>query len=311
MSLILSILLFLIGFACLIKGGDLLVDGASSLAKRLNVRPILIGLTVVAFGTSMPELLVNIIASIEGNADIAIGNIFGSNIGNILLILGTIALFFPFTVNNNTAWKEIPFSVISALVTYVLVRDGILSLTDGIILLLFFLLFLYYILSLSKIKGSTEEVQQGSLTKTITTIIIGIILLPIGGKLVVDNAVNMATIANINQGVIAFLLIGLGTSLPEFFASMIAARKKEIDLSIGNIMGSVLFNISFILGTSAVIRPIPFNTPAILDSMMYVLATVVLLIATIIGRKRMINGPVGILFFTLYFGYIGYKLIQL
>lgn len=311
MILFVSILFFLTGFACLIKGGNLLVDGSSSLAKRLNVPPILIGLTVVAFGTSMPELFVNIIASINGNADIAIGNIFGSNTGNILLILGTIALFFPFTVNTNTAFKEIPLSLISALVTYVLVRDGMLSFTDGLILMLFFVLFMYYVLSLSKLKGSSGEVQKLSPTKTNISIVTGILLLPLGGKLVVDNAIIIATAAHASQSIIAFLLIGLGTSLPEFFASVIAAYRKEVDLGIGNIMGSVLFNTFFILGASAVIRPIPFNQPAILDSTIYAVATLALLIATIIGRKRIINGPVGILFLLFYFSYIGYKLANL
>lgn len=309
MYLTLTIFLFLLGFFCLIRGGDLLVDGASSLAKRLNVPQILIGLTVVAFGTSLPELFVNVIASVESNADIAIGNIFGSNIANILLILGTIALFYPFTVNKNTAFKEIPLSLVSALVTLILVRDGMLSPTDGVVLLLFFVVFLYYIVSLTKLKGHTEEVPKLSTTKTIASIIFGIALLPLGGKLVVDNATIIATSLNINQGIIAFLLIGLGTSLPEFFASVMAARKKEVDLSVGNIMGSVLFNTFFILGSSAIITPIPFNTPAITDSAVYLITTLALLIVTIIGHKRVINGPAGITFLLMYFGYIGYKIL--
>jgi len=292
-------LLLILGFVLLIKGADWLVDGASAVAKRFKIPDIVIGLTIVAFGTSAPELIVNLFASFQGNTEIAIGNIVGSNIANIFLILGVAGIIYPLTVKSNTVWKEIPLSLLAALVLGFMANDAlldgreysVLSRIDGLILLSFFVIFLYYTALVAKNnrEKSEQAVEEMSFGKSTLFIILGLIGLAAGGKLVVDSAVAMATWVGISQAVIGLTVVAIGTSLPELMTSAIAAFKRKADIAIGNVVGSNIFNIFWILGISAFIRPLPFNPTANIDVIMVVLASFMLFIWMFIGKKHILQ----------------------
>lgn len=292
-------LLLILGFVLLIKGADWLVDGASAVAKRFKIPDIVIGLTIVAFGTSAPELIVNLFASFQGNTEIAIGNIVGSNIANIFLILGVAGIIYPLTVKSNTVWKEIPLSLLAALVLGFMANDAlldgreysVLSRIDGLILLSFFVIFLYYTALVAKNnrEKSEQAVEEMSFGKSTLFIILGLIGLAAGGKLVVDSAVAIATWLGISQAVIGLTVVAIGTSLPELMTSAIAAFKRKADIAIGNVVGSNIFNIFWILGISAFIRPLPFNPTANIDVIMVVLASFMLFIWMFIGKKHILQ----------------------
>lgn len=308
-------LLFIIGFVLLIKGAGLLVDGSASIAKKLNVPSIVIGLTIVAFGTSTPEFIVNIFASVRGNSEIAIGNILGSNIANILLILGISAMIYPITAKRNTVLKEIPLSLLAAVVLGLMANDMIIdgasisSITriDGLILLAFFVIFLYYTFGISKPDEETapdEEIPVFSYPKAILFIIFGLVGLIVGGKWIVDGAVTIAEFFNISQSLIGLTIVAVGTSLPELATSAIAAYKKQSDIAIGNVVGSNIFNIFWILGVSAIIQPLPFNASSNGDIAMTILASIVLFLIMFTGKKRTIERWQGIVMVALYVGYL-------
>lgn len=292
-------LLLILGFVLLIKGADWLVDGASAVAKRFKIPDIVIGLTIVAFGTSAPELIVNLFASFQGNTEIAIGNIVGSNIANIFLILGVAGIIYPLTVKSNTVWKEIPLSLLAALVLGFMANDAlldgreysVLSRIDGLILLSFFVIFLYYTALVAKNnrEKSEQAVEEMPFGKSTLFIILGLIGLAAGGKLVVDSAVAIATWLGISQAVIGLTVVAIGTSLPELMTSAIAAFKRKADIAIGNVVGSNIFNIFWILGISAFIRPLPFNPTANIDVIMVVLASFMLFIWMFIGKKHILQ----------------------
>jgi len=258
----LSYLLFILGFIVLIKGADYFVDGASSLAKRLGLSPLFIGLTVVALGTSAPEFFVNIAASFEGSTGIAIGNIIGSNIANILLILGLSAAIYPLQAKDSTVRTEIPLAFLATLVLFISVNDrlldnfsfNMLSRTDGLIFWLFFIIFIYYTFGI--IKNPEEETKTKDQKGPAVTLMMlgGLIGLVFGSKLIVDNGLIIASALGISETLIGLTLIALGTSLPELATSIVAAYKKKPDIAIGNIVGSNIFNIFFVLGTSSLIR---------------------------------------------------------
>lgn len=311
----LTYILFILGFILLIKGANLLVDGSASIAKKLKISSIVIGLTIVAFGTSAPELIVNIFASINGNTDIAIGNILGSNIANVFLILGIAAIIYPLSTQKNTVWKEIPMSLLAALVLGVLVNDiridnGIFSgLTriDGIILLSFFIIFLYYTFGIAKDseeKDEVGEIKDLSYWKSSLYIIIGLICLVFGGKWIVDGAVKIATMLNVSQSLIGLTVVAIGTSLPELATSAIAAYKKQSDIAIGNVVGSNIFNIFFILGISSIIKPLPFSPSSDIDIIMTIMASLVLFVIMFIGKKHIIQKWQGVLMILIYVAYI-------
>lgn len=311
---ILTYILLIIGFILLIKGADLLVDGASSIAKKLNISAIVIGLTIVAFGTSMPELIVNLFASVGGNTDIAIGNILGSNIANILLILGVSAIIYPLATKRNTVWKEIPLSLLAAIVLGVMANDilidgsGVSGLTriDGIILIAFFIIFLYYTFEIAKIseEASETDIKQFSNLKSAFYIVCGLAGLTLGGKWIVDSAVKIAEVFNVSQSLIALTIVAVGTSLPELATSAIAAYKKQTDIAIGNVVGSNIFNIFWILGVSSIIRPLPFNSNSAADIFMNVFASLILFVIMFIGKKHTVERWQGALFIIIYVGYI-------
>lgn len=312
-------LLFIVGFVLLIYGGSFLVDGASSLAKHFKISDLVIGLTIVSFGTSAPELMVNIVASIEAKGEITIGNVIGSNIANILLILGTASIISPINVKISTIWKEIPFSMLAVIVFFILSNDtmingytdNFISRSDGLILICFFIIFLAYIVSLSK-QSIEEEIIPAKYGKFTSFLffLIGLFGLILGGKTVVSSGANIARYFGVSEALIGFSLIAVGTSLPELFASAIAAYKKNSDIAIGNIVGSNIFNIFWILGVSSVTRPIPFSKAYNFDILILIISTSILFTFMFTGKKYTLYRKEGALLIILYFLYIIYLIIR-
>lgn len=307
--------LFIIGFILLVKGADLLVDGSASIAKKLKISSIVIGLTIVAFGTSAPEFIVNIFASAQGNSEIAIGNILGSNIANILLILGISAVIYPIKAKKNTVLKEIPFSLLAIIILGLMANDAIIdggafsaiTRIDGLILLAFFIIFLYYTFGITKSSDDIvekDEIKVFSYSKAVLFIILGLAGLMIGGKWIVDGAIKIAEFFNVSQSLIGLTVVAIGTSLPELATSAIAAYKKQSDIAIGNVVGSNIFNIFWILGASAVIRPLPFHLDSNIDIAMTIFASLVLFLAMFIGKKRVVKRWQGVLMIIAYVGYV-------
>ena len=316
-------LLFIIGIALLIKGADWLVDGSSSIAKKLGIPALVIGLTIVAFGTSMPELIVSLLAALKGEADVAFGNIVGSNNANLLLILGIAALIYPLKVKRSTIWKEVPFSLLAALVLLVISNDfridgfEIFSLTrvDGIILIAFFVIFLYYIVELarrshSKIKKGELVIETRSTGKNFLMILIGIAALFLGGRWVVDGAVTIASIFNVSDFLIATTIIAVGTSLPELVTSVVAARKGQADMAVGNVVGSNIFNIFWILGISAFIAPIGIPPAINMDLLFLVAGTILLFVFLFLGQRHKIQRYQGALLLLGYAAYLTFVILR-
>ncbi len=317
MELLTAVLLLIAGFVLLIKGADLLVDGASSMALRLQIRPIVIGLTVVSFGTSAPELIVNILASLKGANDIAFGNIIGSNIVNILLILGVSAAIRPLRTQHNTIWREIPYSLLAVFILFALCNDGLfaaqtdlLARNDGLILLIFFLFFLFYNYAIAQVEvGEYFEARKFSAFKTTLFILLGLAGLFFGGKLAVDNAVVIARLIGISDRVIGLTVIALGTSLPELFTSAVAAYKGKDDLAVGNVVGSNIFNIFFVLGCSAIIRPLPYNLSINIDMAVLTAVSIMFFLNTFLRTSGQVDRRSGVLFILCYFAYTAYLFI--
>lgn len=304
-----------IGLAILIKGADLLVDGSSSLAKKWGISSAIIGLTIVAFGTSMPELLVNIISALKGNADIAFGNVMGSNIANILLILGVTGLFATLKVQKATVYKEIPFALLAAAALFVLGNtsflDGtatnILTRSGGLILLLFFAVFLYYAIESgmkTEDSDSDDSVVLMPSRKAVGFIVVGLAGLYFWGSWTVDWATIIAKQLGMSDLMIGVTIVAIGTSLPELVTSIVAARKNDVDMAIGNIVGSNIFNIFWILGVTAVITPMPFPANALYDFVALFVATGLLFAFMFMGRRHELSKWQCILFLFLYVAYI-------
>jgi cation:H+ antiporter len=320
---VLTYILFAIGFVFLVKGADWLVDGASALAGRLRVSSLIIGLTIVAFGTSAPELGVNLYASFQGTTDIAISNILGSNIFNMLFILGVSAIIYPLLVRADTVWQQIPMALFAVVVLGILANDSlidragasVLTRIDGIILLIFFMIFMYYILATARRErreggGSTTGAKQYGLVKTISFIVLGLVGLSLGSKWMVDGAVKLAEALGASQSLIGLTIVAVGTSLPELATSAVAAYKKNADIAVGNIVGSNIFNILFILGLSSVVTPLPFNTVSNINTGVTIMASVLLFVVMFTGAKRhLLERWEGIIFITLYAGFIAYSIL--
>ena len=300
MTTILPYLLLIAGFVLLIKGADLLVSGASSLGRRLGISDLVIGLTVVAFGTSSPELFVNLMASARGNTDIAVGNVLGSNIANIFLILGVSSLVYPLTVGKGTVWKEIPLSLLAACLLGVLANDqwidraGASALTriDGIVLLAFFIVFLYYSASIAgKIEGMQEEIPSAAMGagKSVLFVLLGLAGLALGGDWIVRGAVHAARTLGMSESLVGLTIVAVGTSLPELATSAMAAARKNVEIAVGNVVGSNIFNVFFVLGISATVRPLPFQPANNLDVGVVVLGSLLLFLAMFTGRKRTLD----------------------
>lgn len=317
------------GIAVIILSANWLVEGASSIAKKLGISDIVIGLTIVAFGTSAPELTVNIFSALKGSTDIAIGNVLGSNISNILLILGISCLINPIEILNSTKWKEIPLSLLAVVVLGILSNDyiidgsvngNVISRIDGLVLLCFMAIFMVYTFEMAK-KQTVEfkveqladvkpEIKSMSTAKAGIFILLGLTGLFLGGEYLVRGAVSIAKILGMSEKVIGLTIIAVGTSLPEMATSMVAAFKKKADIAVGNIVGSNIFNVFFVLGTTAIITPIPFNASINFDILVAVFASLLLFLTTITFHAKRIDRWEGIIFITLYIGYITYSIVK-
>jgi cation:H+ antiporter len=317
----LNYILMAIGFAFLIKSADLLVVSASSLARRIGVSDLVIGLTAVAFGTSLPELFVNLNATIEVRPDIAMGNIVGSNIANILLILGVSGVIFPLAVGRSTIWKEIPLSLLGAILLGLFVNDRLIdhaagnmvTRIDGLVLLSFFVVFIYYSVGIAT-QGAGFEAQaparEWTLGRVMCMMALGLAGLVVGGKWVVDGAVAMATAMGVSQRVIGLTVVAVGTSLPELATSAVAAYRKNPEIAIGNVVGSNIFNIFFILGISAVIRPLPVGPGTNRDILVVIMASVLLFVCMFTGRRHRLDRWQAALFIVAYAAYVGFTILN-
>ena len=301
--------LTIIGFVLLVKSADWLVDGSASLAKRLDISEIAIGLTVVAFGTSAPELIVNIIASFKNYDEIAFGNIIGSNIFNVLMVLGIAGLIRPIFVLRNTVLKEVPFVLASTILVFLLANNFFgfpghtLSRLDGFILLVAIFLFFIYVFGISK-DTQNFQVHLISLPKSIIFIVLGIIGLFVGGKLVVTNAVKIAEHLHVSEKFIALTIVALGTSLPEMVTSIISVLKKHNNIAIGNVLGSNIFNLLLVLGISSIIHPLEFDPLLNIDFLLLILTTLILFFTLFLGKKHKIYRLEAIAFLILYLLYL-------
>lgn len=295
--MILPSIFVLLGFVLLIKGADWLVSGASALAKKYNISDLVIGLTIVAFGTSAPELVVNSIASFNNLPDIVLGNIIGSNNFNLFFILGIVGLISPIVVQNSTVWKEIPISFIAAVALLFLAKISFfesspyLTRIDATILLTMFGIFLYYIfLQLKSNELEVEKVEVNFTNIKIWTLIaVGLAGLVLGGKLVVDNAVELAKMIGVSEKIIGLTIVAAGTSLPELVTSVVAALKKNSDIAIGNVIGSNIFNILLIISISSFINPIAYSVKFDFDIYFLLGGTLFLFIAMFTGKRRKLD----------------------
>lgn len=304
------------GFAALIFGANWLVDGASALAKKYNVSDLIIGLTIVSFGTSAPELVVNSLASYNGYSDIILGNILGSNNFNLFITLGIAGLIYPMRVQKSTIWKEIPISFGAALLFYMMANNFFFSDTtavlriDGVVLLLCFVAFLFYVFK--EMKAGKEPIEEiiyipKSNFKIWSLILLGLAGLIIGGQLVVDNGVKLATLLGISEKIIGLTIIAVGTSLPELLTSVVAALKKNSGIAIGNIIGSNIFNILLILSVSSLIAPIEFHSYFNLDLYILLGGTIFLFLSMFVGKRNRLDrwqSAFLLIFYLVYSGYL-------
>ena len=314
--MLINIILLILGFIILIKGADLFVDGTSSIANHLGISKILIGLTIVAFGTSAPEFAVSIKSIISNNGDIVLGNVIGSNILNILLILGTSSLFHSLTVKNNTVKKELPITMLITTLFAVLLSDHLFdkninntfTRSDGVIILLFFLVFIYYLISISRKKIDKEEINL-SIFKSIIYTVIGILGIILGSNFVVESASVIAKSIGVTERLISLTIIALGTSLPELVTSITATIKKEYDIAIGNVVGSNIFNIGMVIGLPITIfGGIGVINFSYIDLLVMITSSVLLFMFSFNDYK--ITKKEGILFIILFIVYYSYVLLS-
>ena len=311
--MILSAILIIIGFALLIVGADLLVDGASGIAKKFHIPEIIIGLTIVSIGTSMPELFVSITSAIDGYSDMVLGNVIGSNLSNLLLILGLSALIRPVVFQKETRIYEIPMCLIFTVIFIILCNtSNTISRPESIILLVLFVLFIGYTIYMGKresqkeiLEIKTDESKNDNTIKNILLVIIGIVGLKIGGDLAVNNAVKVAQYFNLSEKIISLTILAIGTSLPELVTSVTAAIKGNSDIAIGNIIGSNIFNMLLIIGVSAVIKPISFNTSYNLDLSILFISTLILALFPVIPPKDKMSRMNGLVYVVMYAAYLG------
>ena len=303
----------------LIFGANFLVDSASALARRYGISPMVIGLTIVAFGTSAPELVVNIYSSIEKSSGMVLGNVLGSNIFNILLILGLVSIIKPLKVKRNTTWTEIPLNLLAAITVFIIANDifingeaqSIISKAEGFLLLLFFCIFLAYNVNISQTDKTDEELEIPTYSplKSIIFLILGLAGLVIGGRFIVQSGVSLAETWGWSERIIGLTIISIGTSLPELATSLVAVRKGNVDIAIGNVVGSNIFNIFFILGISAIVNPIEVFSGSQPDILLNMVAGILLFVFLFTGKGRQLERWEGIVFVLLYLAYT-YMLIS-
>lgn len=315
----LDILLIIIGFILLIKGADYLVDGASNIAKRFHIPEIVIGLTVVSIGTSMPEMVVSITSALEGHSDIAVGNIIGSNIANMFLILGVCSVIKPLAFKKQTRLIENPITLAITILLFVLCNNGnvenahLITRNEGILLVSLCVIYIIYNIIMAK-KGEQfdledgekiqEQITSSTILRAIFNVIIGIVGLKLGGDLVVNSCVAIATSLSISEELISLTIVAVSTSLPELITSVTATRKGETDMAIGNIIGSQIFNILLIIGISAVVCPINYATSYNKYMIVLILGTIMLSLFPFVGRKNYMTRGNGIPFVLIYVLYM-------
>lgn len=317
MSIWISVILIIIGFALLIKGADFLVDSSSSIAKKFHIPEIVIGLTIVSIGTSLPELMVSVKSAISGHSDMSVGNVLGSNICNFLLILGLASTIRPLTFKRETRLIEIPLCLTLTIIFAALCNTGTgITRIESIILLILFILFIAYTVIMG-IKGeefdkeddtveeqiSNTNQKKFSMIKNILLIILGIVMLKFGGDFVVENSINIAEHFNISEQIISLTIVAIGTSLPELVTSVVAAIKGNSDISIGNIIGSNIFNMALIMGVAALINPITYNMAYNFELAILIMASIVLALFPIIPPKNKMSRRNGITYLLLYIIY--------
>ncbi len=319
----LTLIFFILGLVLVVRGASMLVDGASAIAKRFGISALVIGLTIVAFGTSAPELSVNILASLKGNTDIAIGNILGSNIFNTMFILGISAIIYPLTVSKGTVWKEIPFALLAVILLGVMASDNAidgasfsgLTRIDGFVLLSFFVIFLYYTFGISKVEKSpdsetSDQPDSKTLSLAIILILAGLAGLVLGGKWVVDGAIAFAQYFGVSEAIIGLTVVAIGTSLPELATSVVAVMKREVDIAVGNIIGSNIFNVFLILGISASINPLPFSQGLMSDVFVAIFAAAILFIFMFIRKRHTLERWQGVILVFLYVVYVTFLVMK-
>lgn len=320
MSIFLTVILIIIGFALLIKCADLLVDSSSSIAKKFHIPEIIIGLTIVSIGTSLPELMVSLKSALSGHSDMSVGNVVGSNVCNLLLILGLASTINPIKFKKETRLIEIPICLVLTIIFGILCNtNNIISRPESILLIILFTMFIVYTIIMGK-KGEKFDEEDGeiieqkedrsetSILKNIIFIILGIIGLKIGGDLVVDNSIIVAKFFNISEQIISLTIVAIGTSLPELVTSVVAAIKGNSDISIGNILGSNIFNMAFIMGISAFINPITYNSVYNFEIGILIIASIVLSLFPIIPPKNKMSRANGIIYLMMYVIYTAFLL---
>ncbi|GBD39997.1 Inner membrane protein YrbG [bacterium HR37] len=313
-EIILSLIKFIGGLALVIKGADLLISGASGLARRIGIPDTIIGLTLVAFGTSLPEFTINIKASLKDASEITLGNVIGSNIANILLILGISGLIRPVSIHLTFVKKEIPLNFLSTLILFAMVSDTVLdgngiafiSRSEGLVLVTTFVGYIYFLTAFLERQVFKDGKQLGYLKGSIL-IIIGLLGLIMGSEWTVSGGIELATFLGISQMIIGLFLIAVGTSLPELATSIVAAYKGNSDIAVGNILGSNIFNVSFVLGASALINSIPVPTNVFKDMTILFVATFLFFISNYLGRKYTISKAESIAFLVIYILYAAYS----
>ena len=317
----LTAVLIVVGFVLLVYGADWLVDGASAVAKRFGISDLVIGLTVVAFGTSMPEFVVNMVSVAEGSTDLAITNVLGSNIINTLVILGLTALVYPIASQKRSRDFDIPLSIIAGVIVFAAVTIQLpmeqtrgIDRVGGILLLLLFAYFLYNTFRHAKEHPEDAEataVKPMTLTKAIMLILLGFIGLVLGGEMIVKSAVSIATRCGVSEAIIGLTIVALGTSLPELATSVMAAFRHNGDIAMGNVIGSNIFNVFFILGTSATIHPLPAYDGIELDAWIVALGSIIVWMAVKTNRERKLPRWAGALLLLIYIAYLTYRLVAL
>ena len=306
--ILIQILLLALGFAMLVKGADWFVEGTSGIARKLGIPQLVVGLTIVAMGTSAPEAAVSITAALKGNAAITIGNVVGSNILNILIILGITGVLTTVSVQLSTMKYEIPYMIFITLVLIIMgFTDAYITFTEGIILWFLFLLYLLYLFFLAKNGAEEKSLAEKGYPRLLISAIAGGIIVVWGSDVTVDSATQIATMLGLSERFIGLTIVALGTSLPELFTSVTAARHGNADIAIGNIVGSNIFNILFVIGTTGLITPVIFEPAFLIDSVIAVLAGVLLWISVI--RTKSLRRPWGIIMLAGYAGYFIYLLL--
>ncbi len=316
MNFLINLVLLVVGFVLLIKGADYFVEGASKIADKLGIPQLVIGLTIVAFGTSAPEAAISISSAIKGNTGIAIGNIIGSNIMNILLILGITSCITVLKVAKSTVYYEIPFVIFITTVLVVIGgTQGKLGFVSGIILWALFILFFVYLIKMAKSGKSDGIIEEGeaydgkkdSMIKLIFITLAGMAAIVIGSDLTVDGATEIAKILGISDRIIGLTIVAFGTSLPELITSVTAGIKGKADIAIGNIVGSNIFNILFVLGTTSLIKSVPYSTNFVIDGIVAIAAAVLLFLGVV--RKKQLGRMAGIIMLIAYAGYFAYLIV--